>query len=199
MLIGSAAYMQSRGVAVQDRWTEAPEHRGRRLICVAANGEIVALFLARYRLAEDMKALLFELEEEDVHIMIRSKDPGIHDELFASLLPDRKDTVKVMKPSVKEIDLRTDRVDATVVALGSCREAARTFVTCRRVRRAGELGKFLQVLSIAGGAVLAAALTFFAGAVKIPAILVSLYLLFWCGVHAATSYFYLRGRDDDRS
>lgn len=199
MLLGSAAYMQSHGVAVQDRWTDAPEHRGRRLICVAAKGRIVAIFLARYRLADDMKALLLELEAEGVQIMIRSKDPGIHDELFASLLPDRKDAVKVMKPSVKEIDLRTDRVDATVVALGSCREAARTFVTCRRVRRAGELGKLLQVLSIAGGAVLAAVLTFLAGAVKMPAILVSLYLLFWCGVHAATSYFYLRDRDGDRS
>ena len=199
MLIGSAAYMQSHGVTVQDRWTEAPEHRGRRLICVAAKGRLVAIFLARYRLADDMKALLSELEAEDVQIMIRSKDPGIHDDLFVSLLPDRKDAVKVMKPSVKEIDLRTDRVDATVVALGSCREAARTFVTCRRVRRAGNLGKLLQVLSIAGGAALAALLTLFVGGVKLPAILVSLYLLFWCGVHAATSYFYLRDRNDDPS
>ncbi|MBO5355845.1 MAG: hypothetical protein J6B09_07250 [Clostridia bacterium] len=199
MLLGSAAYMQSHGVAVQDRWTNAPEHRGRRLICVAIKDRIVAIFLARYRLADDMKALLLELEAEGVQIVIRSKDPGIHDDLFASLLPDRKDAVKVMKPSVSEIDLRTDRVDATVVALGSCREAARTFVTCRRVRRAGNLGKLLQVLSIAGGAVLAAVLTFLAGAVRMPAILVSLYLLFWCGVHAATSYFYLRDRDEDRS
>lgn len=199
MLIGSAAYMQSHGVTVQDRWTEAPEHRDRRLICVAAKGRIVAIFLARYRLADDMKALLSELEAEDVQIMIRSKDPGIYDDLFVSLLPDRKDAVKVMKPSVKEIDLRTDRVDATVVALGSCREAARTFVTCRRVRRAGNLGKLLQVLSIAGGAVLATLLAFFVGGVRLPAILVSLYLLFWCGVHAATSYFYLRDRDEDRS
>ena len=199
MLIGSAAYMQSHGVAVRDRWTDAPEHRDRRLICVAAKGRLVAIFLARYRLADDMKALLSELEAEDVQIMIRSKDPGIHDDLFVSLLPDRKDAVKVMKPSAKEIDLRTDRVDATVVALGSCREAARTFVTCRRERRAGNLGKLLQVLSIAGGAALAALLTFFVGGVKLPAILVSLYLLFWCGVHAATSYFYLRDRNDDPS
>ena len=198
MLIGNVEYLRSHGITVKDLWTQAPEHRGKRPVCVAANGQLVAVFLARYRLADDMKTLLSELEAEDVQIMIRSKDPGIHDDLFASLLPDRRDAVEVMKPSASEMDLRTDRVDATVVALGSCREAARTFVTCRRVRRAGDLGKLLQTVSIAGGAVLSAVLAFFTGAVKLPAVVVSLYLLFWCGIHTATSYLYLRDKDDDR-
>ena len=129
--------------------------------------------------------------------MIRTKDPGIHDGLFADLLPDRREPVRVMKPSAREMDLRTDRVDATVVALGSCREAARAFVTCRRIRRAGVLGKLFQMLSVLGGATLAALLTFLGGSVRLSSFLVSLYLLFWCAMHAVTSYFYLRDKNSD--
>ena len=35
------------------------------------------------------------------------------------------------------------------------------------------------------------------GAVRLPAILVTLYLLLWCGVHALTSYFYLREKNEE--
>jgi len=197
MLIGSVSYLQERGIAVQARPEYDFEQSGKRLVCVAAQGKIAALFLARYRLNDDMLELLRELEGEDVKIMIRTKDPGIHDELFRSLLPDRGEPVGVMKPTAKETDLRTDRVDATVVALGSCREAARTFVTCRRVRRAGALGRMLQALSVTIGAVIIGMTALFGNVSNLIAIGISGYMLLWSGIHALTSYFYLRDRNDN--
>ncbi|MBQ9098018.1 MAG: hypothetical protein IJY50_01145 [Clostridia bacterium] len=198
MLMGSLDYLRAHGVPVKARAGFDPESGGKRLICVAVNGKVSALFLARYRLNDDMRELLHELEREDVDIVVRTKDPGIHNDLFKGLLPERKAPVRVIKPTVREMDLRTDRVDATIVALGSCREAARTFVTCRRVRRAGALGKIFQVLSVLVGALLATLLTILGGSVALSAFTVSLYLLLWCGVHAVTSYFYLREKNDEQ-
>ena len=100
-----------------------------------------------------------------------------------------------MKPTANELDIRTDRVDATVVALGSCKEAARTFVTCRRVRRAAMFGKLFQVGSIVMGAVLSALLTVFGKIGSVPSVLVTLWLLLFCGIHALTSFLYLREKD----
>ncbi len=197
MLLGSAEYVESHGIAVLSRIGSELEYGGKRLVCVSAGGRLVAFFLARYRLNNDMSELLREMEGEGVKIMIRTKDPGIRDDLFEGLLPDRREPVRVMKPTAREMDLRTDRVDATVVALGSCREASRTFVTCRRVRRAANFGKLFQVLSVAVGGMIAALLTFIGGRVGMSSFLVSVYLLFWGATHAATSYFFLRERGDE--
>jgi hypothetical protein len=162
---------------------------------------ILSAFLApgtpRLLLKARLLELLHELEEADVQVMVRTKDPGVHNSLLAYLLPDRKDPVTVMKPSVHEVDLDTKRVDATVVALGSCKEVARTLVVCRRIRRARHFGKIFQALSVGGGALLAGLLALLGGAVRLPAILVTVYLLLWCGVHALTSYFYLRDKNEE--
>lgn len=197
IMMGNMTYMQRYGIRVQPRAGGDYEDIYRRLICVAVDQKVSALFLARYRLNDSMIDLLTELEEADVQVMVRTKDPGVSNALFERLLPDRKTPVLVMKPTANEMDLRTDRVDATIVALGSCKEAARTFVTCRRIRRAGRFGKIFQVLSVGTGALIAGLFALLRRSVVMSSILVSLYLLFWCAVHAVTSYFYLREKKDD--
>lgn len=191
LLLGDAAYMEEHGVAVQLPPTVESEGGGSLLI-FAVNGRAIAFFLARYRIKDDMLSLLDELQEQGVRLLVRSKDPAVCDALFATLLPERRDPVRVMKPTVREMDLRTDRVDATMVALGSCRDAVRTYLTCRRVRRMGAFGKVFQFLSVSVGVLLSILFTVVKGAVGMSSFLVSVYLLFWCAIHAAASYFYLR-------
>jgi hypothetical protein len=97
---------------------------------------------------------------------------------------------RVIKPSVQELELRADRVDATVVALDSCKEVARVYATCRRIRRVGVWGKLLQTFSMTAGAALAALLAFLRTAPS--ALLVTVWLALWCGLYAALSYTFLR-------
>lgn len=195
MLMGSVEYLQKYGIRVRPRAGVSFGELRRRLLCVAIDHKVTALFLVRYRLTADMSTLLDELHAEDVRVLVRTRDPGVHNDLFVQLRPDSPDPVTVMKPTAAEMEIRTDRVDATVVALGSCKEAARTFVTCRRVRRAAMFGKLFQVGSIVVGAVLSALLTAFGKLGSVPSVLVTLWLLFFCGVHALTSFFYLREKD----
>ena len=111
------------------------------------------------------------------------------------LFPHLAREVTVQKPSVDELELRTDRVDSCVVSLASCKELARTYMFCRRVRRAGFWGKMLQLLCVLAGGALSAWL-----AIKgqlLSGALITLWTLVWCGVYAVVSYFYLRRPTDD--
>ena len=191
ILFGSVEYLQKYGIRVQPRGTDLDDVC-RRLLCVAIDRKVSALFLARYRLTADAARLLSELAKEDVRVMIRSKDPGVHNDLMARLLSHRGDAVRVMKPSTREVDIRTDRVDATVVSVSSALEAARAFVVCRRMRRVGNFGKALQGLSAIFGAAFAGVLTFFRLTASISPMLVTVYMLSWCLLHGAVSYFRLR-------
>ena len=83
-----------------------------------------------------------------------------------------------------------------MVAIGSSLEAARTFAVCRRIRRAIRLGKAWQTLALLFGALLAGTLTFLGWLVNLPAFLVVAYNMLWCGIHALSSYLFLRRERD---
>ena len=129
--------------------------------------------------------------------MVRSKDPVVTDALMRRLCPDEAVPIGVDKPAAKEMEIRTDRADATVVAVDSGREAARTFAVCRRVRRAGRFGKFLQSVSMAVGIGLGALFAFLGRATYMPAYAVTVYLIGWGLIEGLAAFLYLRRRDHD--
>ena len=191
--IGTAAYMRELEIALPASESEQAEDPHRLL--VAVDGCACAAFLVRYVPAADLSELLKELEGSGVKIVVRSKDPCVRDCIFEEFFPELKAPVTVQRPFAGELEIRTDRVDSCVVSLGSCKELARTYVACRRVRRVGRVGKFLQILSLLAGGALAALLSFFD---YLPAGgWITLWMLLWCAVYALTSYFYLRRPTDD--
>ena len=191
--IGTAKYMQQRGF-VLPIGEEARAVDVRRLL-VAVDGRVCASFSVRYTPAADLQALFLALMRDGVRVTVRSKDPALREEVFAELFPQLPGKVLVQKPSVDELELRTDRVDSGVVSLGSCKELARTYMFCRRVRRAGLLGKIIQVLCVLCGGALAAFLTL--RAQLLSAAWITLWMFLWCGIYAVTCYFYLRRPTDD--
>lgn len=198
IVMGSPDYLRDRcGIQVALKADMDQEDLRRRLLCVAVGNHIVALFLTRYRLDPDMESLLSALSAEDVRLMVRSKDPVVTDTLLRHLCPDEQRPVDAVKPTAKEMDIRTDRADVTVVAVGSGREAARTFTVCRRVRRAARFGKLLQTVSLALGIGLGALFAFLGRTVHMPAYAVTLYLIAWSLVEGLVAFLFLHGRDRD--
>ncbi len=192
ILLGDVAYLQRYGIRVSPKKDGRYEELCRNMLCVAIGNRLTALFIARYRAEDGLHELLDATDREGVRLVIRTKDPGVHDTLLATLFDGAVLPVQAVKPLPAESDIRTDHVDATVVAIGSSLEAARTFTVCRRIRRAIRLGKVWQLLAVLTGAVLAGVLTFFGGLVTLPAYLVVAYNMCWCGVHALSSFCYLR-------
>ena len=196
ILLGDVAYLQRYGIRVSPKKDGRYEELCRNMLCVAIGNRLTALFVVRYRAEEGLHELLDATDKEGVQLVIRTKDPGVHHSLLATLFDGATLPVQAVKPLPAESDIRTDHVDATVVAIGSSLEAARTFTVCRRIRRAIRLGKAWQLLAILVGGALSGVLTFFGGLVTLPAYLVVAYNLCWCGVHALSSFFYLRKERD---
>ena len=127
--------------------------------------------------------------------MLRSMDPCVRAEALRGMLPRLSLPLRVSKPDVRELEIRTERVDATVVSLASCKEAARAYVACRLLRRVGIFGKLLQVHSIGMGMALSAVYALFFG---VPSgFILTLWMLLWCACYATLSYFFLRRPVDE--
>ncbi|MBE6603795.1 MAG: hypothetical protein E7636_05665 [Ruminococcaceae bacterium] len=197
ILFGSVAYLQKYGIRVSPKKDGRYEEICRNMLCVAINNRLTALFVAHYRPEDDMQTLVDMLEMENLNLKIRSKDPGIHDPLLRDLFADAQTPPRVMKPLVAESDITADRVDATVVALGSSREAAKALATCRRIRRAVKIGGLWQFASVLLGAMLCGACVLFGLVAALPAFAVTLYTFLFSGAHALTSYFILRDREEN--
>lgn len=194
ILLGTTAFLRERGVEVNVRESEDAELAA-RLLCVALDGRFAASFLVRYALSADVERLVAELDREGLQTVVRSKDPCIRSEILHALLPRYAHALSVQRPTEREIELRTDRVDVTVVSLGSCKEAARTFITCKRTRRVALVGKFLQYLLFVAGALLSALFIFFGNAPS--GMTVTTWMLSWCGVYAVFAGICLRPAADD--
>ena len=189
--IGTAAYMEELGLSVPAAEREAdPRH-----LLIAVDGCVCAAFDVRCTPSADLGALLRDLDRSGVGVMVRSKDPCISGALFAELFPTLSRPVQVQRPCAGELELRTERVDSCVVSLGSCKELARTYVICRRVRRVGLWGKLLQLLCVLSGAVLSALLMW--NEYLLSGGFIVLWMLAWCVVYAGFSYFYLHRPTDD--
>ena len=198
ILLGDVAYLQRYGIRVAPKKDGRYEELCRNMLCVAIGNRLTALFITRYRPGEEMQELLDATDAEGISLVIRTKDPGLHDSLLETLFDGVELPVRTVKPLPAESDIHTDYVDATVVAIGSSLEAARTFTVCRRIRRVIRLGKFWQLAAIFLGTVLAGTLTFFGNLVALPAYLVVTYNVFWCGVHALSAFLHLRRERDEQ-
>ena len=192
--LGSVSYMKQYDVSVQGLAQNIPDAIYHRLLCVAVDGRVCALFLVRYHLADDVVRLIKELDRSGVRVIIRTKDPCVRAGAVAYLLPRLVNPVEVMKPAIKEMEVRADRVDSTVVALGSCMEVARTYAVCRRISRVGVWGRRLQALLILLGGVFSGLLTL----VDRPpsAFIITVWLMLWCAVYGVFSYLFLHDTDE---
>ncbi len=193
VLFGTISYMKENGVSVRGLADDIPVKVYNRLHCIAVDGKVTSLSLVRYRFKKSAITLFSEMKRTGVPIAIRTKDPCVREEVLSSLLHDRGIFVKVIKPTVQEMEFRTDRVDATVVALDSAAEAARAYVCCRLVSRASGVGKLLQTLSMVLGGAIAALLVMLGTAPS--ALLITMWLMAWCAMYTVASYTLLSDND----
>lgn len=186
VLFGTISYMKENGISVRGLADDIPVKVYNRLHCIAVNGKVAALSLVRYRFQKSALALFSDMKRTGVPIAIRTKDPCVREEVLSALLQDRGVFIKVIRPTVQEMELRTDRVDATVVALDSAMEAARAYVCCRLVARASSVGKLMQTLSMVLGGAISALLMMLGTAPS--ALLVTMWLMVWCVLYMLPSY-----------
>lgn len=197
VLLGSVEYLQKYGIRVSPKKDGRYDELCRNMLCVAVNNRLTALFIARYRPMSDMRTLADRLSAEQLQLVIRSKDPGIHDQMLKELFAEANIPPQVMKPLAAEADITAERVDATVVSIGSAREAASAFAVCRRIRRAVRRGTLWQSVSMILGTLFAAALVFFGRIGAVAPLATALYPVCFGGLQWLTSHLTLREKNEN--
>ena len=195
ILLGTPDFLRANGVEVHLREEDEDVDLAARLMCVALDDRLAASFLVRYALSADVERLVPDLARQGIRLVVRSKDPCVRGEILKMLLPLHAHMLDVQKPSEHEMEVRTDRVDVSIVSLGSCKETARTYIACKRARRAGIWGKRLQSLLFVVGAAFSALFTSFGSTPS--GMTVTFWMLGWCAVYAAISYMALRRSADE--
>ncbi len=186
IMFGTVPFVKEKGISVRRLADDIPAHVYKRLYAIAVDGKTAAVFLVRYQLKRHVPALLRELRRVGVPAAVRTMDPCVRAEIMKQILGPYALHISVIKPSLREVDVSTDRVDATVVALDSCCEVARAYAACRLVRRAGILGKWMQAISLLLGATIAAVLA--VSGVAPSALLVTTWLVAWCALYTVICY-----------
>lgn len=194
IVFGTVPFVREKGITVRGIAPNIPSHVYKRLHAVAVDGKTAAAFLVRYQVKRHVPALLREMKRAGVPMALRTLDPCIREDIMKQILGPYDLHMDVIKPSLREIDVATNRVDATVVALDSYCEVARAYASCRLVRRAGLFGKWLQAISLVLGASLAAVLAF--AGIAPSALIVTLWLMAWCALYTVISYSLLERNEE---
>ena len=186
IVFGTVPFVKDKGIIVRGLAADIPTHVYKRLYAVAVDGKTAAVFLVRYQVKRHLPALLREMKRAGVPMAVRTIDPCIRTDIMKQILNPYDLHMDVIKPSTRELDVATSRVDTTVVALDSYCEVARAYAACRLVRRAGVFGKWMQAISLVLGTALAAVLA--VTGVAPSALVVTLWLTAWCALYTLISY-----------
>ncbi len=178
LYIGSSEYMEKNGFVVTDKTNEI----GGKLFStmyLAEDGALRAKFFIRYTLDGSFESIIKKLARRGIASVILTGDSNINDELLAQFIDISKLPVKVVRRTVDEAPLHSDRADSGVVSAGGVRDIVEAVTMCDKL--AGVIGT-LRAVRIASAVicaliVLAVALLNMAGLVSSVHILI--YHLFW--------------------
>lgn len=194
IVFGTVPFVREKGITVRGLAPNIPANVYKRLHAVAVDGKTAAVFLVRYQVKRHVPALLREMKRAGVPMALRTLDPCIREDIMRQILGPYELHMDVIKPSLRELDVATNRVDATVVALDSYCEVARAYAACRLVRRAGLFGKWMQAISLVLGAALAAVLA--VAGIAPSALIITLWLMAWCALYTVISYSLLERNEE---
>ena len=178
LYIGSAAFMEKNGFVVTDK-TKESGGKVFSTMYLAENGALRAKFFVRYTLDGGFEAIIKKLARRGIASVILTGDSNINDELLAQFIDISKLPVKVVRRSIDDAPLHSDRADSGIVSVGGVRDLVSTVTMCDRL--AGIIGtmRAVRIAStvICALVILAVALLNMAGLVSSLHVLI--YHLFW--------------------
>lgn len=178
LYIGSASFMEKNGFVVTDKTNEI----GGKIFStmyLAENGALRAKFFVRYTLDGSFESIIKKLARRGIASVILTGDSNINDELLAQFIDISKLPVKVVRRSIDDAPIHSDRADSGIVSAGGVRDLVSTVTMCDKL--AGIIGTMRAVriaaTVICALIVLAVALLNMAGLVSSVHVLI--YHLFW--------------------
>ncbi|MCR5523742.1 MAG: hypothetical protein K6F64_08945 [Clostridia bacterium] len=130
----------------EDRYT----HSGRKVIYLACNEQLAAMFVVSYRVDEAMKNYLKQLESNGIQTLVRTNDVNVTEELISERFGLKQNDFKILSSVAGRLykrrrDTVTDRLPAGIIHDGKAISMLRAVSASCTMATKSKLGTILQI------------------------------------------------------
>ncbi|MFU0831959.1 MAG: Signal peptidase I [Oscillospiraceae bacterium] len=185
ILIGNRELMLAHGI-------QPPSHdyekkyiqSGKRLVYLASEGTLVAMFIINYRSDLHRSQVLRRMERNGIGLIVRTRDPNITPRFLAECFGLYEQEITVLPEHLGKIytDLvsaEPERADAMIATKGRAFAMIRLLTGCIRQRSNITAAVALQAAAVGLGFALVAFLSLYSGLQQLSLTALSVYELFW--------------------
>lgn len=185
IFIGNRELLEAHGI-------EPPSHDyeekyisgGKKIVYLAAGGELVAMFIISYNSDRRRAMELRRMEDNGISLVVRTCDPNITPELLAECFGLDAHSINVLPQRLGEVYTGLtakpqERTDALMATKGRPTAMMRMLVACVRQRSNITIAVALQNVAVILGFALVAFLTCYSGLQQLSTTALLAYELFW--------------------
>ncbi|QNK39411.1 hypothetical protein [Caproicibacter fermentans] len=185
ILIGTRELMRAHGIEPPSRDYEKKYiQSGKRLVYLATEGCLVAMFIINYRSDLRRSQELRRMERNGIGLIVRTSDPNITPRFLAECFGLYEQEITVLPEQLGQIytDLvsaEPDRADAMIATKGRAFSMLRLLTGCVRQRGNISIAVALQAAAVGLGFALVAFLSLYSGLEQLSLTALSIYEAFW--------------------
>lgn len=185
VLVGNRDLLIKHNVEVQSKEDESIFTRdGRRVVYLAVEGKVAAMFVVGYKADETTAEYLQKLERAGVSILVRTTDANVSEEMVEQYFDLPHNFIKVMSPvaGVMLKELREEEAENEPCRLlynGKVNAFLRSFTAAFILNDRRRLGLILQYIGIGIGILVMALLSFLSGLTQAGVLRVLLFQTLW--------------------
>lgn len=157
VLLGNRSLLTNHNIeipekSVEDKYT----HSGRKVMYLAVAGKLAALFVVSYAVDENLLPYLKELESCGTHLLVRTNDVNVTEELLSRSFGMPKQSFHILSSVAGRLfkrrrDAVTDRLPVRIMHDGTAYSMLRTVAAAGRMTAAARMGSAAQIaVSVVG-------------------------------------------------
>lgn len=136
-------------------------HSGRKVIYLACNEQLAAMFAVSYSVDNSLKNYLKQLENNGIQVLVRTNDVNVTEELISSKFGLNPDNFKILSSVASRLfkrrrDTISDSLPAEIIHDGKATTMLKAIATACSMTRKNKLCLIIQILAMVLGVGLAA-------------------------------------------
>lgn len=141
--------------AFEDRYA----HDGRKVIYLACNEQLAAMFVVSYSVDDNIKNYLRQLENNGVQILVRTNDVNVTEDLISGRFGLNPDNFKILSSVAGRLykrrkDAVTDRLPAGIIHDGEASSMLKAIATACSMAAKNRFGVIMQIAAMVLGIIL---------------------------------------------
>jgi len=185
ILVGNRTLMESHSIEPPSRdYEEKYIHGGKKIIYLASNGDLVAMFVVSYNSDRRRALELRRMEDNGISLIVRTCDPNITPSLLADCFGLDEHCVRVLPERLGSIyqeltAVPQERSAALLATKGRATAMLRLLTACIRQRSNISVAVALQNIAVILGILLVGFLACYSGLQQLSTSALLLYEVFW--------------------